>query len=158
MTYKFLVRPFGQPNAKPIVVTSSMPAANVPGLTPGAKYEATVIAVAPSGAQTPSGNSIAFTQPASGAPVLTAADPVGPTAGEVSSTPPATDGPWVSYTYTATPRHGGSPVVVTCANPQCLMPGLQPATIYDVTVTTKNQAGRTSTASNSLPLVTPPAG
>lgn len=158
VTYKFLIRPYGQPNTKPIIVTSSTPGANIPGLTPGAKYEATLVALTISGARTPAGNVLAFTQPAAGAPVLTSADPVGPTAGKIASTPPATGGPWVSYTYMATPRHGGSPITVTCANPQCFMSGLQPATIYDVTATTKNQADQTSTPSNSLPLATPPAG
>lgn len=148
----------GQPNAKPIVVTSKNPDAVVAGLIPGGKYEATVIAVSASGTQTPASNMIAFTLPITGAPVLTAADATGPTAGHLEATTPGTGGPWTSYTFTAVPRHGGDPIVVTCPTANCDIQGLLPATIYDVTVTAKDGSGKASLASNSLPLVTPPAG
>lgn len=155
--YKFMVRPFGLPNAIPIIVESPTPDANIPGLIPGAKYEATVVAFGANGELSPDGNKVTFSQPAAGAPVLTQAESVGPTSGQVAVSPPATGGPWASYTFTAIPRGGGSPVSVLCANPQCSISGMKPAAIYDITATLKSQAGTTSAASNSLPLVTPPA-
>ena len=156
--YQFLIRPFGQPTATPIRVTSPTPTIDVEGLKPGQAYTATVVAITAAGQQTPAGNAIAFTMPVQSAPTLIAADATGPTQGKLSAVPPKTGGPWKSYTFTVTPRDGGAPTIVTCPTLDCMVEGLTPATAYDVTVAASSQSGTKSPASNSLSMVTPAAG
>lgn len=155
--YQFLIRPFGQPTAMPIRVTSPTPTIDVAGLKPGQAYSATVVAISAAGQQTPAGNAITFTMPVESAPTLLAADATGPTQGKLAAVPPNTGGPWKSYTFTAVPRDRGAPVVVTCPTLDCMAEGLTPATVYDVTVVASSQSGK-SPASNALSMVTPAAG
>lgn len=156
--YQFLIRPFGQPTATPVLATSPTPTINIDGLKPGQAYSATVIVISAAGQQTPAGNSIAFNMPLESAPTLIAADSTGPTQGKLATVPPKSGGPWKSYTFTSVPRDGGAPVIATCPTLDCMVEGLTPATAYDVTIVAFSQSGKKSPASNSLSMVTPAAG
>ena len=83
-------------------------------------------------------------------------NPTGPTSALLSATAPNVGGPFISYTFTATPVGGGAPVVVTCASPtDCLITGLKPGVSYDVSVTGMTLLRSPTPPSAPLPLAMP---
>ena len=88
------------------------------------------------------------------APALVSAEATGPTQGFATASAPISGGPWTSFTFTATPVGGGTPVVVTSATPYATFNGLKPGTQYIVSVVATGQNGPTP-ASNTLPMETP---
>ena len=118
-----------------------------------------MVGVSALGKLTPLGNDIPFTMPESSAATMLSAEAVGPNSGELRASPPPAGGPWKSFTFSASPRGGGTPTAVSCPTPACSIAALSPATVYDVTVVaTSEQTGKAAPASNALPLATPPFG
>ena len=82
--------------------------------------------------------------------------PTGPTSALLSATAPSVGGPFISYTFTATPVGGGPAVVVTCASPtDCPVTGLKPGVSYDVAVTAMTLLRSPTPPSTPLPLTMP---
>ena len=152
-SYTFTAVPKG--GGAPVTVTCPTPT-NCPmkGLAPGTSYDVSVTARASSGTQSPASSPIDLVTPAIGAPAITSAAATGPTQGTSTATPPATGGPWTSYTFTATLIGGGAPVVVTSATPFATFNGLSPGATYDVSVIATGANGP-SPASNTLSFTTP---
>ena len=152
-SYTFTAVPKG--GSAPITVTCPTPSnCPVKGLAPGTTYDVSVTATTSSGTRSPTSAPIDLIMPAIGAPALTSAAATGPTQGTATATPPATGGPWTSYTFTATPVGGGTPVVVTTSTPTATFNGLKPGTTYGVSVIGTGANGP-SPASNTLSITTP---
>lgn len=84
--------------------------------------------------------------------------PTSPTSMSVSCSPPPS-GTYTSYTFTATPVGGGSPVSVTCSSSySCNIKGLVPGTTYDVQVVAKDSAGKITPPSAPVQATTPKLG
>ena len=126
----------------------------ITGLKPGVTYDVTVSATTPTGLKTPASAPMPLEMPLPSAPTLTQADATSPTQGTATASPPKNGGPWTSYTFTATPLGGGTPVVVTSDVPIADFKGLQPGTQYVVDVVASGPSGD-SPASNTLTFVTP---
>ena len=93
------------------------------------------------------------------APEITSATADTPTTAIVGIEPP-TSGPLpTSYTVTLTPVGGGSPISVTCINPDdCPITGLAPDTTYTVSAVGNLPGGGTTPASGTASLTTPDSG
>ena len=97
----------------------------VTGLNPETTYSAQVIPVKADGTKGTRSNEDIITTPS--APKLTSAEAYGPTAGLATATSPS----GLAYTqwrFTATPKSGGTPVVVTSNDPSARLYGLTPNT------------------------------
>jgi hypothetical protein len=131
----------------------------VAGLANGTPYTFTVTATNSLGTGTASSASSSVSLPitAPGAPTGIAAT-VGNAIATVSFTPPANNGgaTILSYTVTATPVGGGTPITGTGASSSITVTGLTNGTAYTFSVTATNSVG-TSTSSTPSAAVTPAA-
>jgi hypothetical protein len=157
-SYTVTLTPVG--GGSPITVTSPTPVVDFSGLAPGTTYAVTAVATLPGGAVIPVEGSPTVSTPAGPtSPALTTATPTGPTTGSVTIEPPASGPQPTSYTVTVTPVGGGSPIVVTCVNPDdCPVTGLTPDTTYTVTAVGNLPGGGTTPASGTASITTPDDG
>ena len=155
-SYTVTLTPVG--GGSPITVTTTSLTADFAGLTPNTTYIATATATMPDGSVQPVVGTPTVSTPASyNVPALTTATPTGPTSGQVTIDPPNTPVQPTSYTVTLVPQGGGSPIKVTCANPDdCPVTGLTPDTTYTVTAVGNLPGGGTTPASGTASLTTPP--
>ena len=152
-SYTFTATPVG--GGPSVTVTCEYPTGcPMTGLKPNVLYDVSVVGTTTTGLKTPPSTSMPLEMPPPSAPTLTSADAMGPTSGTATAVPPKTGGPWTSYTFTATPLGGGTPVVVTSDVPIADFKGLQPGTQYVVDVVASGPSGD-SPASNTLTFVTP---
>lgn len=152
-SYTFTATPAG--GGTSVTVTCESPT-NCPmtGLKPYVLYDVTVTGNTASGATTPPSAPMPLEMPGPGAPTLTSADATGPTEGTATATPPKSGGPWTSYTFSAIPVGGGTPVVVTSDSPAAAFTSLKPGTLYIVDVMATGPNGD-SPDSNTLSFSTP---
>ena len=157
-SYTVTLTPVG--GGTPITVTSPTPIVDFSGLTPNTTYTVTATATLPDGTVEPVIGAPTISTPASyNAPALTTATPTGPTTGAVTIDPPNTPVQPTSYTVTLVPVGGGTPITVTCANPNdCPVTGLTPDTTYAVTAVGNLPGGGTTPASGVASLTTPTSG
>ena len=157
-SYTVTLTPVG--GGTPITVTSPTPIVDFAGLTPNTTYTVAAVATLPGGATVPVEGTRTISTPAGPtSPALTTATPTGPTTGAVTIEPP-TSGPIpTSYTVTLSPVGGGSPITVTCINPDdCPITGLAPDTTYTVSAVGNLPGGGTTPASGTASLTTPDSG
>ena len=154
-SYTVTLTPAG--GGTPITVVSPTPVVDFSGLAPGTTYTVTAAATMPDSTVVPVAGAPAITTPASyNVPALTTATPTGPTTAKVTIDPPNTLVQPTSYTVTLAPVGGGSPIKVTCANPDnCPITGLAPDTTYTVTAVGNLPGGGTTAASGTASLTTP---
>jgi hypothetical protein len=116
VNYTVTLTPVG--GGTPIVVTSPTPIVDFSGLAPGTTYTVAASAKLPDGSTVPVEGSPQVTTPGGPtSPALSTATPTGPTTGQVTVAPPTSGTQPSTYTVTLTPAGGGSPITVTCANP-----------------------------------------
>ena len=158
VSYTVTLTPVG--GGTPITVTTTGLIADFSGLAPGTTYTATAVATMPDGTTKPVLGSLPVSTPVSyNAPALTTSTPTGPTTGAVTIDPPNTLVQPTSYTVTLTPAGGGSPIKVTCANPDdCPVTGLTPDTTYTVVAVGNLPGGGTTPASGTGSIITPTSG
>ena len=158
VSYTVTLTPVG--GGTPITVTTTTLVADFSGLSPNTTYIATAFATMPDGSKEPMIGALPVSTPASyNAPALTTTTPTGPTTGMVTIDPPNTLVQPTSYTVTLTPVGGGSPIKVTCTNPnKCPVTGLTPDTTYTATAVGNLPGGGTTAASGTGSLVTPTDG
>ena len=154
-SYTVTLTPAG--GGTPITVVSPTPVVDFSGLTPNTTYTVTAVATMPDGSTKPVIGAPTVSTPASyNVPALTTTTATGPTTGAVTIDPPNTPVQPTSYTVTLTPVGGGSPVRVTCANPDdCPVTGLAPDTTYAVVAVGNLPGGGTTPASGTGSLTTP---
>lgn len=147
-----------------VVATRSAaePTATFEGLARGAAYTVDVAAQNALGTSAASAASDPVTIGAI-APDAPAAPVVTPGVGslEVAWTAPAANGSAIlDYTVTATPAAGGAPVTATVPALSATLPSLGRGTVYDVTVTARNEAGSSaaSAATSATTLAEAPSG
>ena len=157
-SYTVTLTPVG--GGTPITVTSPTPVVDFSGLAPGTTYTVTAVATLPDGSTEPVIGAPTISTPSSyNVPALTTATATGPTTAQVTIDPPNTPVQPTSYTVTVTPEGGGSPIKVTCANPDdCPVTGLTPDTTYTVTAVGNLPGGGTTPASGTASITTPDAG
>ena len=156
VSYAVTLTPVG--GGSPITVTTTSLTADFGGLTPNTTYIATATATMPDGSVKPVIGARTVSTPGSyNVPALTTTTPTGPTTGKVTIDPPNTPVQPTSYAVTLVPVGGGSPITVTCANPDdCPVPGLAPDTTYTVTAVGNQPGGGVTPASGTASLTTPP--
>ena len=152
-SYTFTATPVG--GGPSVTVACEYPSGcPMPGLKPNVQYGVSLVGTTVAGVKTPPSAAMALVMPPPSAPTLASADATGPTVGAATALPPRTGGPWTSYTFTATPLGGGTPVAVTSATPNANFTSLQPGTLYLVDVAASGPDGP-SPASNALSFTTP---
>ena len=157
-SYTVTLTPVG--GGSPIAVTSPTPVVDFSGLAPNTIYTVTAVATLPGGAVILVEGSPTVSTPAGPtSPALSTATPTGPTTGSVTIKPPTSGPQPTSYTVTLTPVGGGSPVVVTCADPDdCPVTGLTPDTTYTVKAVGNLPGSGTTPASGTASIITPDDG
>ena len=157
-SYTVTLTPVG--GGSPITVTSPTPIVDFSGLVPNTTYTVTAVATLPGGAVVPVEGTRTVSTPAGPtSPAITTAVPSGPTTGSVTIKPPPSGPHPTNYTVTLTPAGGGSPIVVTCANPDnCPVTGLTPDTTYAVTAVGNLPGGGTTPPTGTASITTPTDG
>jgi len=157
-SYTVTLTPVG--GGSPITVTSPTPIADFSGLTPNTTYTVTAVATLPGGTTLPvEGTRTVSTPAGSGSPALNTATPTSPTTAAVTIEPPTSGPVPANYTVTLTPVGGGSPITVTCVNPDdCPITGLTPDTTYTASAVGNLPGGGTTPASGTASITTPDDG
>lgn len=147
------LQPGGTPCVTENSTTTSCP---FTGLTPGATYEASAVAIV-AGRSLPASNTLPLVMPDAGAITLVTAVDTSSTTGSASAVPPPST-PITLYTFTVTPLDGGDPLTFNSTTRDVDFTGLTPATQYEVVVVGTKPDGTTTPPSNTLAFVTPAAG
>ncbi|KAL4448135.1 hypothetical protein ABPG75_005354 [Micractinium tetrahymenae] len=157
--WAFTARPTDRAGAPNVTVSASSPDARFYGLMPNTTYEVTVVGKLSDGTSAAAPNKLAFKTPATGAPVIAAADPTSPTTATVLLNPPAVaPGPVDKYKVTLCEQPAGTPCVTKeCPTITCPITGLTPGAAYRVSAVAVI-GGSEVPAANTLPLVMPDAG
>lgn len=122
------------------------------------QYEVSVVGKLPSGELSPASNTLTFTTPDTGSPIIAAADPQSPTTATVVLNPPATGGPVKEYEVTVCLVSDPTTCVTeTCPTTNCPVDGLTPGETYTVTAVAVLPDGTRVPASNEVPLTMPQA-